>query len=361
MAPVLFDPLALAPANLPPTVSITGKPGSGKSVLAKLLVAQMRWRGAWGLWLDPMSESADVLDLPGLGRTQVIELDGSFGALLDPWTFIADTDDAALLAVDIARMVLPPTGGDIEIGLTIAADQTSRAPEPSMALFLDRLCSSEIPAMRSAGEALRAYSGMNLARLFFQPGPRRQLDVAGALTVLRWRGLDLPAASTPSSEHTVKNRLSLAVLMASAALATGLTDHGDRHQPKFVVQDENHLFTGSAAGRAMTGRNSLLARKLNTAQVLITQNAAALGAEEVRNNVSAAFAFAAPDLAEQAHVAHLLRRDASVTARLADLPSGRCLFRDHLGRVAQIEIDVLGADLLDAVQTTPLGAIQVGG
>ncbi len=48
--------------------------------------------------------------------------------------------------------------------------------------------------------------------------------------------------------------------------------------------------------------------------------------------------------------------DRAMRARLLDMERGRCLFRDHRGRVEAVQVDLVVPALLRAFSTTPSGS-----
>lgn len=379
--PVYMDLSALPRLGISPTVAFTGQPGSGKSATAKkVAIVEPRLRGAWVLVLDPANETDPVLALPGLGRTQVYQLDTRFAGLLDAWVMYADKPkEAAALAVDLVMIMLPNVQGTTtEIGLTALADKVSRSERPSMRAFVDAMRASNDPALVAVGTALATYAELDLASLFFGEYTGAQLDISDSLTVLRWSGLDLPEPGTEDKDLTSRNRMSAAVLHGTATLVRKLMEHTDRDTEKVLVMDEAHQFTTSPAGRALVRRYSAMSRKHGLTVVLISQNAAHLhgGDEALLNNVSVVFAFRSTDVGEQQAVGRLLRRgyvdreghwhsDPEIMARVGrlgtrpdstEVQAGFCLLRDPYNRVGEVQIDHPVQQLWQAVQTTPQGA-----
>lgn len=379
-SPVYLDLMALSRLGITPTVTITGQPGSGKSATLKKLLYEARLRGAWCVVLDPANETDALLALPGLGRTQVFQLDRRYAGLLDAWVVHPDNPaEAAAMAVDLVMIMLPNVHGTpIEIALTALADQVGKAPAPSMRAFVAGMLASNDPQLVAVGRALDTYSRLELAALFFGEYTEQRLEIGGSLTVLRWSGLDLAEPGTEASDLTSRNRLSSAVLHGTGVLVARLMEHQDRNHEKVLAIDEAHQFTGSPAGRALVRRYSAMARKHNILVTLVSQNAAHLhgGDATLLNNVSVALAFRSTDSGEQAAVGRLLRRghldrdgvwhsDPAIMARVGALGHrpgakevlpGYCLMRDPYNRVGEVLVDHPDQELWQAVQTTPMGA-----
>jgi hypothetical protein len=81
--------------------------------------------------------------------------------------------------------------------------------------------------------------------------------------------------------------------------------------------------------------------------------------ESLENLVGATFVFGMRSEREAARALALLGLDADdqkLRRTLLDLQAGRCLFRDHRGRIEAIQVDVVVPALLRAFSTTPARA-----
>ncbi|MHB8234832.1 MAG: ATP-binding protein, partial [Solirubrobacteraceae bacterium] len=78
--------------------------------------------------------------------------------------------------------------------------------------------------------------------------------------------------------------------------------------------------------------------------------------ESLDNLIGATFVFGMRSEAEAGRALTLLGLDPddrSMRQTLLELDAGRCLFRDHHGRVEAIQVDVVVPSLLRAFSTTP--------
>jgi hypothetical protein len=81
--------------------------------------------------------------------------------------------------------------------------------------------------------------------------------------------------------------------------------------------------------------------------------------ESLENLIGATFVFGMRSDAEAARALTLLGldpEDRRMRQSLLELEAGRCLFRDHRGRVEAIQVDVVVPSLLQALSTTPAPA-----
>jgi hypothetical protein len=78
--------------------------------------------------------------------------------------------------------------------------------------------------------------------------------------------------------------------------------------------------------------------------------------ESLENLIGATFVFGMRSPTEAARALTLLGldpEDRRMCQSLLELDAGRCLFRDHRGRVEAIQVDVVVPSLLRAFSTTP--------
>jgi hypothetical protein len=81
--------------------------------------------------------------------------------------------------------------------------------------------------------------------------------------------------------------------------------------------------------------------------------------ESLENLIGATFAFGMRSEGEAERALKLLGLDSEdrrLRGVLLELDAGRCLFRDHVGRVEAVQVDVVVPRLLRAFSTTPARA-----
>jgi energy-coupling factor transporter ATP-binding protein EcfA2 len=355
--PVHLDPLRAALVDYPTGISITGTPGKGKTTLANYMTYLMRLRGAWVAYVDPKKEALGMTQLPGLGRVQIIDLDETYEGLLDPFRVENDRSDSALLAADLCRQFLPPyLARQVEAVLITASDEESQAPRPSMHGLVDRLARHHDPAVQQAAHTLGAIGRYPLARLCFARSEIPELQMDEALTIIQFgRKLNLPESDKPAEHYDIGERLSLGLMHMVTALVSRLRDLGGANQPKAVVLDEAYTLTNTQRGQFLVERLARTGRSKNTTVLLVTQNAADLLNEKIRNCLSSVFAFGSQDEEEVRAVLRLLgveESDANLR-RIRNLESAECVFRDLEGRVGRIAVELISEELANAFSTTP--------
>ncbi len=104
------------------------------------------------------------------------------------------------------------------------------------------------------------------------------------------------------------------------------------------------------------GRSELAVPIISTQ--LVT-DAVSADRESLENLVGATFVFGMRSESEAARALALIGLDPDdrdLRRRLLDFDAGRCLFRDHHGRIEAIQVDVVVPQLLRALSTTPTAA-----
>jgi hypothetical protein len=355
--PVHLDPLRAALVDYPTGISITGTPGKGKTTLANYMTYLMRLRGAWVAYVDPKKEALGMARLPGLGHVQVIDLDESYEGLLDPFRVESDRADGALLAADLCKQFLPPhLSRQVEPVLITAADEESQMPRPSMHGMVDRLGRYEDTAVQQAAHTLRAIGRYPLARLCFAQTEIPALRMENALTIIQFgRKLTLPESDKPADHYDISERLSMGLMHMVTALVSRLRDLGGPNQPKAVVLDESYTLTNTQRGQFLVERLARTGRSKNTTVLLVTQNAADLLNEKIRNCLSSVFAFGSQDEQEVRAVLRLLGVEESDVnlRRIRNLENAETVFRDLEGRVGRLAVELVPDELQAAFSTTP--------
>lgn len=363
-APVHYDPVTAAARNMPTAVAITGAPGGGKTHLAQLLLYQLALRGAWGLMVDPKNEAGGLAGLAGLPDVHLLPLGPSEEGLLDPFAVAATPSEAALLAADVLRLLLPPgLSAEQESALLHACRRESRVGAPHLGGVVDWLADHREPAGRQLVETIRSVAELPLARLCFGPRGSQPLTPAGRLQIIQLQGVSFPDAGVSAADYTVADRLAVAVMYLVATLAGRLAD-ASRAQAKVIVLDEAWALTGSRQGRALVQRLARTGRSKNIALLLVSQNAADFLGPEIQNNFSAKFAFRSTQEDEVRAVLKLLGAEPSTEhiATVRTLSNGECIFADVDGRIGTVSIDLVVPALATAFDTTPrlLAARQPG-
>jgi hypothetical protein len=136
----------------------------------------------------------------------------------------------------------------------------------------------------------------------------------------------------------------------------------ERERLKVFSFDEGWRLLGDPAGRALLASLQRMGRSELAVPIISTQlvTDALIGEREsLENLLGATFVFGMRSELEAARALTLLGLDAEdrrMRLSLLELEAGRCLFRDHRGRVEAIQVDVVVPALLEAFSSTPTSA-----
>jgi hypothetical protein len=358
-APVLFDLAEASQTSRPPTCLLAGSLGSGKTILAQLLVWQAFLQGSGPIVdIDPKGDHR--LDrLPGMAAvTETIELSGAerFRGLLDPLR-VGSEETREDLAYSFLSSILPgPIAPAWQTRLRTAISEAVGAGARNCGEVVRRLATSGDPDAVEAARAIEVHGRGGIAKLGLGTAEAELPDSESAEVVsLRIAGLALPRPGTPRSELLEDERVGLAILRLLAAYAVRLcASDPDRHS--VLAMDEAWALLADSQGRALLERISRLGRSQNISPILATQM---LGdAEELAPLVGAFFGFGV-ETSEEARAALTLLRldpdDESAVRRLIGHRAGRCHLRDFDGQVGAIQVEPPDW-MLERLDTTPARA-----
>ena len=210
---------------------------------------------------------------------------------------------------------------------------------------------------------LELISKLPFARLCFSEGSDtadgKKRDVIRSdrgLTIISLRDLDLPADSNLDT-YTTSNRLAVGIMYLLATFTEALMGNADKSHPKAVIIDEAWAITSTPQGKNMIPRLARMGRALNTALVLVSQNAKDfLG---LTNNMSYRCAFRTKDSQELQDVLRFFDLEvngiysASNMKLISDLENGECLMKDPDGNISRVKIDSWNDQMKVAFDTNP--------
>lgn len=363
--PVFLSLHSALATNAPPALVITGSPGSGKSFTAFNLTYNMVVSGVKTVLIDPKMDSLMLTSLPGCEDSNLVDLNNGHDGMLDPFLMGETEGEKIDLVMDSIIMFI----GGINSISTVAQAELSKAIKivlrdryPSMNKLTEILLASNNPDAAALGEKLSIIRKLPYARLCFaNPGRGNEIEtltLKSQLTVITLFGLDIPTSDTPKDDYSTRNRLAISILFLLTSFTRSLmlsSARGKDFTPKAIVIDEAWAITSTAQGAKMVNEVARMGRSLNTAMVLVSQNAGDFLGENVTNSVSTKMAFKTTDENEINNVLKFFnlpmdRRNQDV---IRNLKTGECLLKDASGRIARVAIDAWSADRKAAFETNP--------
>lgn len=344
-----------------------GALGSGKTTLDQKLKYEAFLQGARVIDCDPKGDHRFHLLEEVAPHAEVLALrpDPALRGVLDPLRVAPEhlRQDAA---VSFLRDLLPERAEPAwETAVVGAVDRVlQRASAPRTATcgeVVHALCEGD-RTERRVGAALAVYARSGLTQLGFAQAhdPLRPVG-HGQVTYLPIRDLPGPEPGMARSEYSQAERVGAQLVRLIAMFAMRLLG-AERERLKIFSFDEGWRLLGDPVGRALLASLQRMGRSELAVPIISTQlvSDALIGQREsLENLIGATFVFGMRSEAEAARALALLGLDPEerrLRQSLLELDSGRCLLRDHHGRIEAIQVDLVAPALLRALSTTPARA-----
>jgi hypothetical protein len=338
-----------------------GALGSGKTTLAQKLTYEGFLQGARVVDCDPKGDHRFHLleEVAPHSETIALRPDPSLRGMLDPLRVAPEhlRQDAA---VAFLRDLLPSAADAAWETAVISAVDTvlRRASEPTCLEVVRALCDGQ-DAEVQVGDALAVYARSGLTQLGFAD-PSTKFTPIGRqqVTYLPIRDLPGPEPGTPRSEYTQAERVGVQIVRLIAMFAMHLLSF-ERERLKLFSFDEGWRLLSDPVGRTLLASLQRMGRSELAVPIVSTQlvTDALIGEREsLENLLGATFVFGMRSEAEAARALTLLGldpEDRRAREQLLDMDAGRCLLRDHSGRVEAVQVELVAPSLLRAFSTTP--------
>jgi hypothetical protein len=343
------------------TVLSVGALGSGKTTLAQKLKYEGFLQGARVIDCDPKGDHRFHLLQEVAPHAECLTLrpDPALRGMLDPLRVAPDhlRQDAA---VSFLRDLLPGRAEPAwETAVLGAVDRVlGRSREPTCLEVVRALKEGDSTELQ-VGQALDVYARSGLTQLGFADSNVKLPPVGHRqVTYLPIRDLPGPEPGTRRSEYSQAERVGEQMVRLIAMFAMHLMS-AERDRLKLFSFDEGWRLLGDPVGRTLLSSLQRMGRSELAVPIISTQllTDALIGQRESLENLTGAtFVFGMRSEAEATRALALLGldpQDTRMRRRLLELDAGRCLFRDHSGRVEAIQVDVVVPSLLRAFSTTP--------
>jgi len=359
--PVTFNLREGSDSNRNATILSVGALGSGKTTLAQKLKYEAFLQGARVIDCDPKGDHRFHL-LPDVApHVECVTLrpDPALRGMLDPLR-VAPAHLRQDAATSFLRDLLPGRAEPAwETAVVGAVDRVlTRASDPTCREVVRALEQGDDTDVQ-VGKALDVYARSGLTQLGFAD-PSVKLPPVGdrQVTYLPIRDLPAPPAGMARSEYSQAERVGEQIVRLIAMFAMHLMG-SERGRLKLFSFDEGWRLLSDPVGRTLLASLQRMGRSELAVPIISTQlvTDALIGEREsLENLIGATFVFGMRSQAEAARALTLLGldpQDRRMCQTLLELETGRCLFRDHHGRVEAIQVDVVVPSLLRAFSTTP--------
>jgi hypothetical protein len=365
--PLLFNLGEGSESDRNTAILSVGALGSGKTTLAQKLMYEAFLQGARVVDCDPKGDHRFHLLEEVAPHVERIELrpDAALRGMLDPLR-VAPAHLRQDAAVSFLRALLPGRAeASWETAIVGAVDRVlSRARAGAGGGGAG--CGEVVRALAEGDEVdaqvaktLAVYARSGLTQLGFAD-PAVALAPVGSSQVIYIPIRDLPGpepglrrAEYSQSERVGEQLVRLIAMFAMHLLAA------ERGRLKVFGFDEGWRLLGDPVGRTLLASLQRMGRSELAVPIVSTQllTDALVGERgSLDNLLGATFVFGMRSQDEARRALELLGldpEDRELRARLLSFERGRCLFRDHRGRVEAIQVDVVAPALLRAFSTTP--------
>jgi hypothetical protein len=359
--PVRFNLREGSESDRNTTILSVGALGSGKTTLDQKLKYEGFLLGARVIDCDPKGDHRFHLLEDVAPHTECVTLrpDPALRGVLDPLR-VAPAHLRQEVAVSFLRDLLPVRAEPRwETAVVAAVDRViSHAREPTC-LEVVRALEDGDETEAQVGAVLSVYARSGLTQLGFADPAVRLPPVGQAqVTYLPIRDLPGPDPGMRRSEYSQAERVGEQLVRLIAMFAMHLMG-SERERLKLFSFDEGWRLLGDPAGRALLASLQRMGRSELAVPIISTQlvtDALVGERESLENLIGATFVFGMRSEAEAARALALVGLDpddAGLRRTLLELEGGRCLLRDHRGRIEAIQVDVVVPSLLRALSTTP--------
>jgi hypothetical protein len=360
-SPVRFNLREGSDADRNAAVLAIGAPGSGKTTLAQKLAYEGFLLGARVIDCDPKGDHRlhELAEIAPHVETIALRGERALRGMLDPLR-IAPEHLRRDAAVSFLCELLPSRSEAAwELAVAGAVDvvcRRSRAPTCSEVV---RALAAGDPTERQVALTLAVHADAGLTQLAFADADVR-LPAVGTrqVTYLPIRDLPAPAPGASRADYSQLERVGEHIVRLIAMFAMGLMA-GERSRLKVFSFDEGWRLLGDPIGRLLLASLQRMGRSELAVPIISTQLVSDTlldGRESLESLIGATFVFGLRSEREAERALALLDLDPS-DRRLRDhllaFERGRCLMRDHRGRVAAVQVEVLLPRLLAAFSTTP--------
>lgn len=368
--PVFFDLHTSIASSNPPGVYVSGSPGSGKSFFSMMMAYQSTLSGKITVYLDPKADSVNILNLQSdLGDINIWDLADDKKVepgILDPFSLEKDPAQQQLLVMSLIETFAGTLTSEQRNSLTPIIEDVIKLKKPSLRIVMQRLLARRNdPQANALGNQLKLIEPLKFSRLCFDHYEGSAMKMGKGLTIITLLGLKMPDPNMDEKDYQINDRLGMGIMFLVTNyirnIMIGVDDGHDEEgkkrvpPPKTIIIDESWAVLATKMGRQVISEICRLGRSLNTACVLISQNADDIDKFGLQNSISTRFAFRVKTVAEGEKVRESfdLPEDVGIAQSLINFDKGDCIMKDFNNNVACVHIDSYDKRIFDAFNTNP--------
>ena len=363
--PVFFDTHTQIASSMPPGIYISGQPGSGKTFFSSILAYQSVLSGKTTVYLDPKADAVNLLNLQSeIGSVNVWNLandDEVEPGILDPFSLETDNSKQKMLVMSLIEAFVGKLSDEQQNSITPIIDDVSKESNPSLSRITQALLAKRNdPGANAIGNQLFLIKPQPFARLCFDHYNGDKRKIGRGLTIITLLGLEMPDPNTPSEDYDLKDRLSTGIMLLVTHYIYNIMIDSDKNKkkpdPKTIIIDESWAILATKAGQKIISQICRLGRSLNTACILISQNADDIDKFSIANSISTRFAFRVQNMGEAIAVRNAFDMPDDIgieSTIMEDFDKGDCLMKDYNGQISCVHIDGYDTHLTTAFNTNP--------
>jgi hypothetical protein len=352
--PVRFDLHEGSQRNRNTAILSIGALGSGKTTLAQKLQYEGFLQGARVVDCDPKGDHTLHLLDEVAPHAEVIELQpkDALRGMLDPLRIAPEAmrrDAAVSFLCDLLPAGVEPAW---QVAVIAAVDRVLGLTCPNCSEVVRALLDGD-PAEVQVGRALEVYARSGITQLGFADSQLTLPEIGDAqVTYIPIRDLPGPEPGTPRAEHTHSERVGQQIVRLIAMFAMHLLAR-EPGRLKLFAFDEGWRLLKDPVGRTLLTSLQRMGRSERAVPIVSTQlvtDALVGERESLENLLGATFVFGMRSPAEAARALALLGldpHDKQALELLLELDGGRCLMRDHYGRVEAVQVELASRSLIE--------------
>ncbi len=339
-----------------------GSLGGGKSFSNNLIVYYAVLFGGQALIVDPKAERGNwkegLQDIAHEINIVNLTSDIKNKGMLDPYVIMKDIKDSESLAIDILTFLTGISSRDGEKFpiLRKAIRSVTQSKEKGLLKVIYELRKDNSRVANNIADHIESFTDYDFAQLLFSDGNvENSISLEKQINIIQVADLVLPDKNTSFEEYTTMESLSVAMLIVISTFALDFI-HSDRSIFKIVDLDEAWTFLNVAQGKTLSNKLVRAGRAMNAGVYFVTQNAADVSDENLKNNIGLKFAFRSTDISEIKRTLEFFgvdKEDENNQKRLRELENGQCLLQDLYGRVGIVQIHPVFQEIVEAFDTRP--------
>jgi hypothetical protein len=338
-----------------------GALGSGKTTLDQKLAYEAFLLGARVIDCDPKGDHRmhELDDVAPHVETIALRGERALRGMLDPLRIAPEPMRHDATVSFLCDLLPARSEASWETAVVKAVDAVLRSSKaPTSHEVVNALANGD-EVDRQVAKTLAVYAGAGLTQLGFAD-PDVRLPAVGTrqVTYVPIRDLPAPQPGTPRSDYSALERVGEQIVRLIAMFAMQLMA-AERTRLKVFSFDEGWRLLSDPVGRMLLASLQRMGRSELAVPIISTQlvsDTLVDGRDSLENLIGATFVFGLRSEGEAERALRLLDLDPDDRAlreSLLEFDTGRCLMRDHRGRVEAVQVELLAPRLLRAFSTTP--------